>query len=151
GPYLLVGASIAGIFIQAYQRAFPREVAGLVFSNSSNRIGLMVRGKPGLIWELTEEDIRSTFPLPLSVKGPAPSHESEPFDRLPPTLQAVRLWLDVKLWQKWDPSKAGPESILSWRKEFLNEFDETEPGKEPPLAQLPVVVLSSGPAATASD
>ena len=49
GPYLLVGASIGGIYIQAYQRAFPKEVAGLVFSNSSNRVGRVVNGEPGLI------------------------------------------------------------------------------------------------------
>src|SRR6267378_758054 len=36
GPYVLVGASIAGIYIQAYQRAFPADVAALVFTNSSN-------------------------------------------------------------------------------------------------------------------
>ena len=38
-PYLLVGASIGGIYIRAYQRAFPDEVAGLIFTNSSNRVG----------------------------------------------------------------------------------------------------------------
>jgi hypothetical protein len=35
--------------------------------------------------------------------------------------------------------------ILSWRREFLREFEETEVGKEPPLGKLPVVVLSSDP------
>jgi len=84
GPYLLVGASVGGIYIQAYQRAFPTEVAGLVFSNSSNRIGRLVNVKPGLIWELTEEQIRSTFPLAASEKGPAPTSEDDPFNRLPP-------------------------------------------------------------------
>jgi pimeloyl-ACP methyl ester carboxylesterase len=149
-PYLLVGASVAGIFIQAYQRAFPDEVAGLVFSNSSNRIGMIVHGKAGLIWELTEGEIRSNFPQPSSAKGSAPSREGEPFNRLPPALQAMRLWLDMKLWEKWDPSKATPESTLSWRKEFLNEFDETD-RSEHPLGQLPVVVLSSNPAANESE
>src|SRR5262245_24393414 len=51
-PYLLVGASIGGLFIRAYQRAFPDEVAGLVFTNSSNRIGRSVSGKASLIWDL---------------------------------------------------------------------------------------------------
>jgi pimeloyl-ACP methyl ester carboxylesterase len=151
GPYLLVGASIAGIFIRAYERTFPDEVAGLVFSNSSNRIGRSVRGKASLIWDLTEDEIRSTFPLPLSAKGPAPSREDEPFDRLPPALQAVRLWLDVSLWEEWDPAKAGPESTLSWRQEFLKEFEETDPGKQHPLGELPVIVLSSSPMASESE
>jgi pimeloyl-ACP methyl ester carboxylesterase len=151
GPYLLVGASIAGIFIRAYQRAYPEEVAGLVFSNSSNRIGMSAKGKAGLIWDLTEDEIRSTFPLPASVKGAAPSREEEPFDRLPAALQAVRLWLDRRQWEKWEPTKMGPESMLSWRKEFLREFEETDAHKESPLGALPVIVLSSGPVAEESE
>src|ERR1043166_1502525 len=38
-------------------------------------------------------------PLPPTVtKGPMPTREREPFDRLSPELQAIRLWLDVRLW-----------------------------------------------------
>jgi len=150
GPYLLVGASVGGIYIQAYQRAFPNEVAGLVFSNSSNRIGRLVYGKPGLIWELTEEQIRSTFPLAASDKGPAPTSEDDPFDRLPPDLRAVRLWLDIKLWQRWEPTKEKPDSTLSWRKEFLKEFAETD-ARNYPLGSLPVLVISSEPPAPESE
>jgi pimeloyl-ACP methyl ester carboxylesterase len=148
GPYLLVGASIGGIFIRAYQNAFPREVAGLVFTNSSNRVGMAVKDKTGLIWELTEDELRSAYPLPPSVKkGPMPTREGEPFDRLPPQLQEIRLWFDVRLWERSDPAKARPESLLSWRKEFLREFDETDPGKRLPLGNLPVVVVSNNPTA----
>ena len=151
GPYVLVGASIAGIYIQAYQRAFPADVAALVFANSSNRIGFEVHGKVGLIWELTESEIRSAYPLPPShTKGRAPTREDDPFDKLPPDLQKVRLWLDVRLWKESDPSKAVPEPLLSWRKEFLTEFDATDVGKKPPLGALPVVVIASDPAAPES-
>jgi len=151
GPLLLVGASVGGIYIQAYQRAFPKDVAGLVFSNSSNRIGRLVNGKPGLIWELSEEQIRSTFPLAASDKGPAPTSEGYPFDRLPPDLRAVRLWLDYNLWQQWEPTKETADSTLSWRKEFLMEFAETDANKGYPLGALPVVVLSSDPPAPESE
>jgi len=147
-PVVLVGASIAGLYIRAYQRAFPSDVAGLVFTNSSNRVGMSVKGASGLIWDLSEDALRSAYPLPSSAKGPAPTREGEPFDRLSPELQAVRLWLDVRRWEQWTPSAAGPESILSWRREFLREFDETEPGQPPPLGGLPVVVVSSTGAAT---
>jgi pimeloyl-ACP methyl ester carboxylesterase len=146
-PYLLVGASIGGIYIRAYQHAFPAEVAGLIFANSSNRVGRLVGGKPFLIWNLTEAAIRSTFPLPASDKGRAPTSEYEPFERLPATLRTVRLWLDVRLWGESDPTKATPESTLSWRKEFLREFDKTDSVKHP-LGNLPVVVLSSSPIAS---
>jgi pimeloyl-ACP methyl ester carboxylesterase len=151
GPYVLVGASIAGIYIQAYQRAFPADVAALVFTNSSNRIGFKVKDKVGLIWELTEAEIRSGYsPPPSYTKGPAPTREGDPFDKLPPDLQKVRLWLDVRLWEESDPSKAVPEDLLSWRKEFLTEFDATDAGKKPPLGALPVVVIASDPAAPES-
>lgn len=149
GPYLLVGASVGGIYIQAYQRSFPQEVAGLAFSNSSNRIGRLVHGKPGLIWELSEEQIRSTFPLSPSDKGSAPTREDDPFNRLPPNLQAVRLWLDYKLWQSWEPTKETADSTLSWRREFRREFAESEAHQDP-LGRLPVVVLSSDPPAPRS-
>jgi pimeloyl-ACP methyl ester carboxylesterase len=149
GPYVLVGASVGGIYIQAYEREFPKEVAGLVFSNSSNRIGRMVKGKPGLIWELTEEQISSTFPLAASDKDSAPVSEDEPFDRLLPDLRKVRLWLDINLWQRWEPTKEKPDSTLSWRKEFLKEFAETD-GRKYPLRSLPVVVISSEPTAPES-
>jgi pimeloyl-ACP methyl ester carboxylesterase len=153
GPYLLVGASIAGIYIQAYQHAFPEEVAGLIFTNSSNRVGLQVKGKVGLLWDLTEDEVRSAFPpsSPPFDKGPAPTREDEPFDRLPSDLQKVRLWLDVRQWENWDPAKAGPESLLSWRKEFLREFEQSDAAKNPPLGNLPVMVVSSDPVATESE
>jgi len=151
GPYVLVGTSVAGIFIQAYQRAYAGEVAALVFSNSSNRIGRLVNGKAKLIWDMTEAEIRSTFPLPASAKGPAPAREDDPFDRLPLGLRRTRLWLDQKFWQTSDPAHASPDSTLSWRKEFLAEFDATGASEKPPLAALPVFVLSSGPAASESE
>jgi hypothetical protein len=60
------------------------------------------------------------------------------------------LWLDVRLWEEWDPTKATPESTLSWRKEFLREFDATDNDKHP-LGNLPVVVLSSSPIASEAE
>jgi pimeloyl-ACP methyl ester carboxylesterase len=152
GPYLLVGASIAGIYIQGYQRVYPEDVVGLVFTNSSNRVGLRAKGKGGLIWDLTEDEVRSAFPLPPSVKKEAaPTREGDPFDRLPADLQEIRLWLDMRLWEHWDPAKASPDSLLSWRKGFRLEFAETDAGRKPPLGELPVVVISSDPIATESE
>jgi pimeloyl-ACP methyl ester carboxylesterase len=145
GPYILVGASVGGSFIRAYQRAFPKDVAALVFTNSANHIGLNAKGKAGLIWDLTDEEIRSAYPLPPSAKGPEPTHEGEPFDRLPPELQKIRLWLDRIFWESWNPATTGPEQILSWHKEFLREFDEVNGGRSPVLGKLPVVVISSNP------
>lgn len=142
-PYVLVGASIGGIFIRAYQRAFPSDVAALVFSNSANRVGLAANGVNGLLWTLSESQIRSAFPLPPP-PGPAPSREDDPFDRLPADLQASRLQFDVQLYERFQRQRDDSASLLSWRKEFLREFDETESGT-PPLGALPVVIISSDP------
>lgn len=73
-----------------------------------------------------------------------------PFDRLPADLQPVRLWLDVRLWESLDPTTMSPESMLSWRREFLREFEETD-GNRLPLGSLPVVVVSSGPIASETE
>ncbi len=144
GPFTLVGASIAGIYIRAYQRAFPRDVAGLVFSNSSNRVGLVANGVNGLLWDLSEQQIRSAFPLPPP-SAPSPTREGAPFDRLPADLQAARLQFDIQLFDRMKtPNPDGPLSMLSWRKEFIREFDETDSGP-PPLGALPVLVITSDP------
>jgi pimeloyl-ACP methyl ester carboxylesterase len=148
GRYILVGASIGGIYIRAYQHAFPNEVAGLVFANSSHRVGMYVKGKTDLLWNLSEDELRSAYPLPADAKGAAPTHEGEPFDRLPPDVQTVRLWLDRRLWDKWDPARTGPESMLSWRKEFLRELQESCSGSAHPLRDLPLLVLSSDSSAS---
>jgi len=149
-PYVLVGASIGGSYIRAYQRTYPDEVAAMVFANSANRVGLVTKSGGDLLWKLSEDDIRSAYPLPATARPPRPVRTGEPFDRLPAYLQPVRLWLDVRLWDTLDPTKASPASILSWRREFLREFEETD-GARAPLGSLPVVVISSGPIASEAD
>jgi pimeloyl-ACP methyl ester carboxylesterase len=146
GPYLFVGASIAGIFVRAYHHNFPEDVAGLVFANTTNRIGLLVPGGGGLLWDLSEDQVRSIYPLPSEDKGPRPSRLGPPFDRLPLELQPVRLWLEQRLWEGSDPTSEGPATYLSWRREFLREFDEKCSGREYPLVDIPLIVLSSNPA-----
>jgi pimeloyl-ACP methyl ester carboxylesterase len=143
GPFILGGASIGGIYIQAYQHKFPDEVAGLVFTNSANRVGFKAKDTAGLIWDLTEEQIRSAYPLPAGSKGDPPNKIWGPFERLPKNRQAERVSLQMKDWNNWDPAKATANSLLSWRKEFLREFEATDFGKKPPLGKLPVIVVSS--------
>ena len=151
GPFVLAGASIGGIFIRAYQRAYPEEVAALVFLHSSNRVGLMAPGgKGGLLWNMTEDAVRSVYPLPASAKGKAPAKQGPPFDRLPVVLQKVRLEFDIQGWERFDPAKARPDAMLSWRKEFLREFEETENVERYALGKLPVIVVSSDAAASQS-
>jgi pimeloyl-ACP methyl ester carboxylesterase len=154
GPYVLVGASIGGPYIRAYQRTYPGDVAALVFTNSANRVGLVTKNGGDLLWRLSEDDIRSAYPLPATARPPRPTRIGQPFDRLPADLQPIRLWLDVRMWESQDPttmsSASASASILSWRREFLREFEETDGGRQP-LGSLPVVVVSSGPIASEKD
>ncbi len=145
-PYVLVGASIGGIYIRAYQRTYPGDVAALVFTNSSSRVGIVTKSGGDLLWKLSEEDVRSAYPLPVTARLPRPTRTGQPFDRLPAYLQPVRLWLDVRLWESLDPTTMSAASTLSWRREFLREFEETDSNRQP-LGSLPVVVISSGPIA----
>jgi pimeloyl-ACP methyl ester carboxylesterase len=148
-PYVLVGASIGGIFIRAYHHLHPEEVAALVFANSTHRVGKVLPSRGALLWELSEDEIRSAYPLPASVtKGPAPTRTVEPFDRLPPEIQAIRLSLDIRRWEAWDPANVGPEADLSWRKEFLRELEQSCSGPQHPLGDLRVVVISSSESAS---
>jgi pimeloyl-ACP methyl ester carboxylesterase len=148
GPYVLVGASIAGIFIQAYQHRYPGEVAALVFTNSSNRVGFAAKNKVDLIWKLSEDEIKSAFPFPPSnAKREIPVKAPDPFDRLPEKEQAMWLWLNQQMLDKWDKSPGGPESLVSWRREFLREFEASDKSSRPLLGKLPVLVLASDPAA----
>jgi hypothetical protein len=80
--------------------------------------------------------VRSAFPLPPSVnKEAAPTREGDPFDRLPADLQVIRLWLDMRLWEHWDRAKSSPDSLRSWRKEFLLELAETDAGGQETAAR----------------
>jgi hypothetical protein len=45
GPYPPVGESIAGIYMQGHPRVYAEDVVGLVFTNSSHRVGLQAKGK----------------------------------------------------------------------------------------------------------
>jgi pimeloyl-ACP methyl ester carboxylesterase len=149
-PYVLVGASIGGIYIRAYQRTYPGEVAGLVFTNSAGRVGLVIKGGGDLLWKLSESDIQSAYPMPARARPPRPTQVGQPFDRLPADLQPIRHWLNVRFWESQDPRTMTPVSILSWRREFLREFEETEANRQP-LGSLPVVVVSSGPIASETE
>ena len=69
-PYVLVGASIGGTY---YQRTYPDEVAALVFTNSAGRVGLVTNSGGDLLWKLSEDEIRSTYPLSAAARIPRPT------------------------------------------------------------------------------
>src|SRR5262245_50483439 len=98
-PYVLVGASMGGVYVRLYQLDYPDEVVGLVFVDPSteDRLFAMYQQRAVTIASLTAEQLRSTFPttaIPLPSRKP---QTGPPFDRLPPDLYQLRIKIDQRL------------------------------------------------------
>ena len=142
-PYILVGASIGGLYTRAYQRRYPKEVVGLVLDDPTGEEGLkyMVNGKDTPIYEMTSADMRGAF-KPLLSKPPhfdPPTQVEEPFDRLPRTLQSAHLWASQKFFADKDIIS---DMIIadSWRQEFIAQRRQRLASAHP-LGSLPLIVL----------
>jgi pimeloyl-ACP methyl ester carboxylesterase len=142
-PYVLVGASLGGIYGRAYQRRYPAEVVGLVLDDptSDEGLGYRVNGKDKLIHEMSAQEMREVF-IPLLRKGwhrEPPGELEEPFNRLPKDLQAARLWAARKL-VTGDDIYQEAITAESWRQEFIALRRERLSQKHP-LGDLPLIVL----------
>ncbi|HEX8499406.1 MAG TPA: alpha/beta hydrolase [Pyrinomonadaceae bacterium] len=150
-PYVLVGHSVGGLIARVYAANYPREVAGVVFVDSTTedttlsyqgrlvlvRAGARGRPVPGVQTLATgpprpptEDDLRQAE-LNRQVFGP-PKIEP-PFDRLPPAARALRLWAlsNPKL-------QAASEDF--WAEE-LRELHEARALRPRQLGDLPLVSL----------
>jgi pimeloyl-ACP methyl ester carboxylesterase len=142
-PYVLVGASLGGIYTRAYQRRYPQEVAGLVLDDptSDEGLGYRVHGKDKLVHEISPRDMREIF-MPLIRAGwrrEAPTKIEEPFDRLPKELQAARLWAARKFVAE-DDIYQELVTAESWRQEFI-ALRRERLAKKHSLGSLPLIVL----------
>src|SRR5678815_4045038 len=63
GPYVMVGASLGSLYIRAFQRRFPEQVAGMVFIDGSHEeaITFMVDGKPTPISHLSAAELQTAY------------------------------------------------------------------------------------------
>jgi pimeloyl-ACP methyl ester carboxylesterase len=123
-PYVLLGASIGGMFTRAYQRRYPDEVVGLVLDDptSDEGLGYRVHGKDKPIYEMSAADIREIAKPVLRNPPPPPELPTkleEPFDRLPRNLQPVRLWASRKYLAECDLVRLVMSTDESWRQEFI--------------------------------
>jgi pimeloyl-ACP methyl ester carboxylesterase len=143
-PYVLVGASLGGIFVRAYHRRYPDEVVGLVLDDptSDEGLGYRVYGKDKPIYEMSAADMREvTRPLLRHPPPPPklPTKLEEPLDRLPQDLQAARLWASRKLLAERDVVSLAITDE-SWRQEFI-ALRRKRLRQEHPLGSLPLIVL----------
>jgi pimeloyl-ACP methyl ester carboxylesterase len=142
-PYVLVGASIGALYAQGYQRRYPSEVVGLVFDDPAGEEGAkyMVNGKDMPIYEMTGADMRAAF-KPLFTNPPRyepPTKIEEPYDRLPPKLQPLRLWASQKFFAEMDIIN-DLITADSWRSEFI-ALRRRRLASPHPLGSLPLIVL----------
>jgi pimeloyl-ACP methyl ester carboxylesterase len=60
-PYVLIGASIGGLYVRAYQRRFPEEVAGLVLDDASSEqfLDFHIQGKDKVLADISGDELDS--------------------------------------------------------------------------------------------
>jgi pimeloyl-ACP methyl ester carboxylesterase len=147
-PYVMVGASLGGIYVRLYEADYPDEVVGLVLvdPSSEERLFTFFEGKPVLIASLTAEQYRSTF-RPGTVAVPRRSPQTgTPFDRLPPDLYQLRIKLDTRLIAA-QPDSVSYDVVVAYgegERARLARLKDLSAKDAHPLGDRPLVVLSRG-------
>ena len=152
-PFVLVGASMGGIYVRMFHLRHPNEVAGLVFVDASHeaRLFVEVAGKTIPVWGRTVEQVRASLPprsawdIVLAQMSSRNPQTGSPFDRLPRDLYEARIEFDTRL-------------IARRRAITYDQFIETEGGRQTafvalheqaaavthPFGDRPVVALTRG-------
>jgi len=138
-PYVLVGQSMGGLFVRWYQHEHPDQIAGMVLVETYETTA-PVNGKQVPLYTLTKDQLQNNLPPPSSLKKPPlPTEVHPPFDKLPPGLREVHLWLERHFFETLDFNK-GPEMMESWRSAFgvLHQASV----RQDSLDALPLVILT---------
>jgi pimeloyl-ACP methyl ester carboxylesterase len=152
-PYVIVGASMGGIYSRIFERGHRSEVAGMVFVDPSHedRLFVDVAGVTLPVWGRTVDEVRASlapraaWPAILARMSPRDPQTGSPFDRLPRDLYDARLEFDRRL-------------IAAGRSLTYDQYVETEVGRQSAFVTLheqgkadahalgtrPVVVLTRG-------
>lgn len=146
-PYILVGHSIGGMFVRAYQRRYPSEIVGMVLVDATpeDDLSYTIKGADKAETSITYDEMAAAF-APL-IKNPpppaaAPDKVEEPIDRLAPDLQKAWLWAIRKWFAEIDLSHSWV-TAESWREEFIALKHLRIAGPHV-LGDLPLVVLARG-------
>lgn len=110
GPYVLVGHSLGGLIARVYAEVYPSEIAGMVLVDATHEdTTLFLQGKPVRMRELARkvavpavQTMKSNPPKPATreeidqfenqLKKSGPPKIGGTFVKLPPSIQAMRLW-----------------------------------------------------------
>jgi pimeloyl-ACP methyl ester carboxylesterase len=146
-PYVLVGHSIGGMYVRAYQRRYPADVAGLVLVDATPEEDLeyLWKGKSTAGVFLNYDALASLY-APL-IKNPPPPRElptkvEEPDDRLPPDFQRAFLWAERQWLSRIDMSHSWI-TAESWRQEFV-ALRTRRLATSHALGNLPLIVMRRG-------
>lgn len=147
-PYVLVGASLAGIYVRLYQLRYRDEVAGLVLVDPAHedRLFTMFKGEAVTIASLSAAELLSTLPHGPVTVPKRKAQRGAPFDRLPPDLYRIRIALDERLIASV-PAIVGPEIVhesAEGQRAALAALHEASAAKAHSLGSLPLVVLTRG-------
>ena len=147
GPYILVGQSIGGMYVRAYQRRYPMDVVGLVLVDATPEEDLeyLWNGKSTAGVFLTYDALASVY-APF-IKNPPPPRDlptkvEEPDDRLPPNLQRAYLWAARQWLSRIDMSHSWI-TAESWRQEFV-ALRNRRLGTPHSLGDVPLIVMRRG-------
>ena len=155
GPYVLVGQSIGGLLIRTFNNLYPKEVVGMVLVDSTHEdTQLFLNGKIQRMRELAQG--RTLPPIQTAIspadktltpeerrqienflKQIGPPKIEEPYNRLPPNIQAVRLWALSQ------PQHYAADNDPYWGEEFA-ELYAARKTHEYPLGDIPLIVLTRG-------
>ena len=148
GPYVLVGASMGGIYVRVFQMRHPDEVVGMVLVDPTHELRLFttIEGKALPIALTTSEQYRSVMPKG-TVKIPRRQPQTgEPFTRLPSSLYKTRVALDQRLIDGF-PDSVAPDVVAERgeaERATLAELHQARTKAPHVLGGLPLVILTRG-------
>jgi pimeloyl-ACP methyl ester carboxylesterase len=152
-PYVIVGASMGGIYARMFERGRRNDVVGMVFVDPSHedRLFVEVAGTEMPIWARTVDQVRASlapraaWPGILARTSSRNPQAGSPFDRLPRDLYDARLEFDRRLiaagramtYDQYVEQEIGRQSAFV----TLHEQSSADPH---PLGSRPIVVLTRG-------
>jgi pimeloyl-ACP methyl ester carboxylesterase len=148
GPYVLVGASMGGIYVRLYQMQHPEDVVGMVLVDPAHESGLYTtwEGKTVPVASLSADQYRAVMPKG-EVKIPRrPPQTGDPFSRLPEPLFRARVQLDQRTIDSYPPSVSA-EIVAQHGEAERGVFAKLQEARQKtrhPLGDLPLVVLTRG-------
>jgi len=151
GPFVLVRHSPGGLLARVYAQEYPSEVAGIVLVDSTHEDStLFMQGKPVRMREIARavsipsiQTMKMSPPKPATqeqitqfetrLKASGPPKVRAPFDKLPVSVQAMRVWA-----RSQPPKASESEGFLA--EEFKALF-EARAKQAFPLGDRPLIVL----------